>query len=129
MKRIFCYLLLKVIDLSFFYISLFRYLMNQIGQRKQILGICLLLLLIAGISCSYLTLFTHLCCSSVSEPYHSFNFPDCSLLPNIVALEVNLFVLFGLIPLFFLPPIHLVPHLSEFIRSLFKPPRLATYLS
>jgi len=103
--------------------------MNQINRRKQILSLCLLALLVAGISCTYVTLFLHLCCSSTSEPYHFLHFLDCGLLPSMLVLEAGLFVLFGLIPLFFLPPTYLIPHLSGFMDSLFQPPRLATCLS
>jgi hypothetical protein len=103
--------------------------MNQISRRKQILSLSLLALLIAGISCMYLALFIHLCCSSTFESYHSLLSPDCNLSSNTLVLEVGLFMLFGLILLFFLPPADLIPHLSEFIDSLFKPPQSVIYFS
>jgi len=98
-------------------------------RRKQIIGLGLLVLLVVGISCGYVTFFLHFCCSPTSGPYHLSDLLNCSLLPGAVAFEVGFFMLFGLVPLFFLPPAYLIPHLSEFVRSLFKPPRLATYLS
>jgi len=103
--------------------------MNRIGRRKQLLGIGLLVLLVVGIGCIYITLFLHLCCSPTSGPYHLPDLLDCGLLPSTAALEVSFLVLFGLILLFFLPLTCPIPHLSEFIDSLFKPPRLATYFS
>ncbi len=95
--------------------------MSQIGRRKQILGICLLVLLVAGISCALIILFTHLHCSSTPGTYYLTDLLDCSLLPGTVALEDGLSVLFGLVPLFFLPLTPLIPHLSEFIPSLYNP--------
>jgi hypothetical protein len=74
----------------------------------------------------YVALFMHLCCSSTSEPYYFPHSVDCSLSSGTLVLEVGLFMLFGLILLFFLLPTDLIPHLSEFINSLFKPPQLAT---
>ncbi len=103
--------------------------MSQMDRRKQILGLGLLVLLVAGISCALVVLFTHLCCSSTSGIHHLTNFLDCSLLRSTLALEEGLSVLFGLVPLFFLLLTLLIPHLSEFIHSLYKPPRLASYLS
>jgi len=91
------------------------------GKRKQIIGVSFLVLLVAGISCGHVPLFLYLCCSSTSELDHLSDLLDCSLLPGAGAF---FFILFGLIPLLFLPPAYLIPHLSEFIDSLYKPPRL-----
>jgi hypothetical protein len=103
--------------------------MSQIGRRKQILSALFLMLLIAALSCIYAMPLKHFQCSSTSESYPSFNFLDCSLLPGILIFEAGLFMPFSLIPLFFSLFAYLIPHLSEFIDSLFKPPQLAVYLS